>query len=141
MVLERTPKNTQTASHEPQWPQHRPEENHPRRWIFIFRNMVKTIDVNEQLHAALRTSENPQGTQMLLEEEHNRRLTAKQDGFSLIGSMNAPLQEGAAGTTSTPVHGGVAKATSTPVHGGGGGIHGRALVRGGARGASAPLLF
>ena len=124
MVLERTPKNTQTASHEPQWPQHRPEENHPRRWIFIFRNMVKTIDVNEQLHAALRTSENPQGTQMLLEEEYNRRLTAKQEGFSLIGSMNAPLQEGAAGTTSTPVHGGVAKATSTPVHGGGGGTHG-----------------
>ena len=122
MVLKRTPKNTQTATHEPQGPQHLPEENHPRRWIFIFRNMITPIDVSEQLHAELLMSENPQGNQILLEEEANRRLNRKgQDAFSIIGSKNAPLQGGAGGTTSTPVHGGVAKATSTPVHGEDGG--------------------
>ena len=108
MVLKRTPKNTQTATHEPQGPQHLPEENHPRRWIFIFRNMITPIDVSEQLHAELLMSENPQGNQILLEEEANRRLNRKgQDAFSIIGSKNAPLQGGAGGKTSTPDHGGV----------------------------------
>ena len=62
----RTPITTRGGASASLMPEHRPEDGHPRRWNFIFRKVEYNIDVDQQLHDALKRSSTSEEKQRLL---------------------------------------------------------------------------
>ena len=68
----RTPITTRGGASASLMPEHRPEDGHPRRWNFIFRKVEYNIDVDQQLHDALKRSSTSEEKQRLLDREAKR---------------------------------------------------------------------